>query len=262
MTAKKNPLLTKSEALAIAWKQRADYKGYDKSKGGSYNSWRSIINTQKGRKIGFPESWKNHQVFMADVQGAWEFGKIVCRFNKSLPHGADNSYWAEKGTEHSGRLIQITYNGETKTLMEWAAQYGLNYQGVRQRYFRGKSLSVEEIIFGKKRVFKTQPDIDKSNRLVRMLGAYKLTDKKKGFVCDIDLMWLKNFIASGCYYCGDNFRVGIDRIDNGKGHTKDNVVPCCYDCNVARANNFSLEEMIVIGKAIQEVKKCRLAKKN
>lgn len=61
MTAKKNPLLTKSEMLALSWKKRKDYKGYDKSKGSIYNTWRAVVNTIKGAKIGYPESWKNNQ---------------------------------------------------------------------------------------------------------------------------------------------------------------------------------------------------------
>jgi hypothetical protein len=29
---------------------------------------------------------------------------------------------------------------------------------------------------------------------------------------------------------------GIDRIDNSKGHTIDNIVPCCKYCNFAKSN--------------------------
>lgn len=37
-----------------------------------------------------------------------------------------------------------------------------------------------------------------------------------------------------------------------------NVVPCCVECNKARNDNFSFEEMKVIGKTIREVKQSRL----
>lgn len=33
---------------------------------------------------------------------------------------------------------------------------------------------------------------------------------------------------------GDFLYNGLDRVDSSKGHTKDNVVPCCIDCNVAK----------------------------
>ena len=44
---------------------------------------------------------------------------------------------------------------------------------------------------------------------------------------------------------------------DSKGHTKDNVVPCCYDCNCARNDNFSHEEMVILGKTISEIKSKR-----
>lgn len=43
------------------------------------------------------------------------------------------------------------------------------------------------------------------------------------------------------------------RKDNFKGHTYDNVVPCCYICNCARNNNFSFEEMKLLGKTIKKI---------
>ena len=69
---------------------------------------------------------------------------------------------------------------------------------------------------------------------------------------------INNILTKPCIYCGDTKRIGCDRIHNDGGHTKDNVVPCCYDCNCARNNNFSYEEMKVLGKTIREIKNNRL----
>ena len=95
-----------------------------------------------------------------------------------------------------------------------------------------------------------------------MIASYKHKDSINGVtICDIDIDWfIKNISNKPCIYCGDTNRVGCDRIDNSKGHTKDNVVPCCYDCNCARNNNFSYEEMLIIGKTIKKVKKLRKRK--
>lgn len=55
-------------------------------------------------------------------------------------------------------------------------------------------------------------------------------------------------------------RIGCDRIDNSKGHTKDNVVPCCVECDKARSDYFSFEEMKKLGGTIREIKSRRLSK--
>lgn len=86
-------------------------------------------------------------------------------------------------------------------------------------------------------------------------------DKKKGYDCDLDIDFVRNICNQACFYCGETEKIGLDRINNNKGHTKDNVVPCCYVCNCARSNNFTFEEMIQLGKTIKDIKWQRLHKK-
>ena len=50
-------------------------------------------------------------------------------------------------------------------------------------------------------------------------------------------MWQKP-----CYYCGSIIEtVGVDRVDNNKGYTLDNVVPCCSKCNYMKNSNTEKE---------------------
>lgn len=67
-------------------------------------------------------------------------------------------------------------------------------------------------------------------------------------------------IAIGeCIYCHMKGDIGADRIDNNKGHEKDNIVPCCVVCNRARSNYFTVEEMKeIIGPAVAEVRYRRI----
>ena len=71
----------------------------------------------------------------------------------------------------------------------------------------------------------------------------------------------KTLVAMPCFYCGlDNNSIygsGLDRLDNSKGYVEGNIVSCCKECNSARMDNFSPEEMRVIGRAIREVKLTR-----
>lgn len=96
-------------------------------------------------------------------------------------------------------------------------------------------------------------------RAQRLIHSYRLRDASKGLQCDLDPDWLVKYILRGqCYYCGDTKRLGCDRLDNAKGHTRDNVVPCCHECNVARSNNFTVVEMLRIGAVIRDIKVDRL----
>lgn len=89
------------------------------------------------------------------------------------------------------------------------------------------------------------------------VNFYKYRDKKKGLICDLDEDFMKENLLKHCVYCGFP-STGLDRIDNTKGHLKDNCVPCCKECNTARMDNFSFEEMKIIGQAIKLVKLNRI----
>lgn len=62
-------------------------------------------------------------------------------------------------------------------------------------------------------------------------------------------------LGQKCFYCGGKLSksgVGLDRIDNKKGYTINNVVPCCGLCNSTRSNRFTVEQMKQIGKLIKK----------
>ena len=268
MTAKKYPNLTKEEALSLAWKQRKDYKGYDKSKGSMYNSWRAKIYTVKGRSIGYPDKWKTFEGFKEDVEEGWFKGAILIRKDLSKPYSKENCYWGIKGGELYNRSIKLTYNNETRSLAEWSAILNVNLAGIKIRYHRHKdTYTVEEILFGKKRTrkrtFLNKEDLEyqqRRNKINKMISAYKCKDKKRNFICDLDFDFVDKLTNKPCIYCGDTHNIGLDRIDNSKGHTKDNVVPCCVECNTVRNDLFTVEEMIKLGKTIRQIKDDRRAK--
>lgn len=63
----------------------------------------------------------------------------------------------------------------------------------------------------------------------------RATDKRRGLHNDLTVEWVGSFIAGGCHYCGETaLRMTLDRIDNERGHTRDNVLPACGRCNFAR----------------------------
>ena len=68
-------------------------------------------------------------------------------------------------------------------------------------------------------------------------GDSRRDDKKAGRDNNLTKEWIAIAIKDGCQYCGDtSIRITLDRIDNTRGHTMDNVIPACYRCNVIRGN--------------------------
>lgn len=77
------------------------------------------------------------------------------------------------------------------------------------------------------------------------VGRYKETSKKRGLSFELSLDEFRALTSSNCFYCGalpDKLYShkrsygayaynGIDRVDNDKGYTLDNCVPCCRICN-------------------------------
>lgn len=97
------------------------------------------------------------------------------------------------------------------------------------------------------KVNKSEPSIN------RIIYSSKNSDRSKNREHSISKEFVRNALSKSCVYCGFP-STGLDRIDNKIGHTEDNCVPCCKECNVARMNNFSHEEMFILGKAIKEIK--------
>jgi hypothetical protein len=81
---------------------------------------------------------------------------------------------------------------------------------------------------------------------------------KDGLEWNLDRDTYENLIKQECYSCQfliESGGRGLDRIDNSKGYSIDNVLPCCYVCNCARNDNFTVEEMKnEIGPAIRRIK--------
>jgi len=88
-----------------------------------------------------------------------------------------------------------------------------------------------------------------------IIRQYKANAKKRGIEFKLTEEQFKKITQKDCYYCGakpnnvtdprdcngEYVYNGIDRIDNIKGYTVDNVVPCCKRCNRAK-DAYTLQE--------------------
>jgi hypothetical protein len=267
-------LAKKARSLSESWKNRKDYIADIKDVYPRiYNSWRGIMFTKKGKAAGCVERWSNFRSFYNDVSPSYVKGLVLRRKDISFAWGPDNFMWITPSEAGETRTsVTLEYDGKVLSLKQWSDELNVSFATIKCRYFKHRDeYSTEEILFGRKTKRGSKTPIDAMSQPERirakaskMISSYRRKDAKNGLhLCDIDIEWMiKNILLKPCVYCGDTKRVGCDRIDNSKGHTKDNVVPCCIECNTARNNYFTYDEMRRIGRTIAEIKKERLSEQN
>lgn len=90
------------------------------------------------------------------------------------------------------------------------------------------------------------------------LFQYQKYDRKKGLETSLSQADVLKLMTSACEYCGSLGDNGADRLDNTIGHTTSNCVACCVECNIARGDKFTPDEMrTFIGPAIRAAKESR-----
>lgn len=232
-----------------------------------YNVWRGFRFTKKGKLISNSKDWDLFKNFFNDMNQTYRSGLRLGRMNKDDIFSKENCFWLTEEELYLSKNIStmLTYNGETKTLKEWGVFYGLPYNALKQRYNNKKGYTSHEILFGRKikskRVLMNENELsldDLRLKAAKMVSSYKCSDKKKGYETDVTKEYVfSNIIRKPCIYCGSINNVGCDRLDNKRGHLIDNIVPCCYICNVVRSNLFTFEEMKRIGIVISDIIKLR-----
>ncbi len=82
----------------------------------------------------------------------------------------------------------------------------------------------------------------------KLYYKYSLSARRRGISFKISRSVFRRFTSSPCYYCGVFPEYitksgqgaytynGIDRIDPSRGYKKDNLVTCCYKCNMAKGS--------------------------
>lgn len=104
-----------------------------------------------------------------------------------------------------------------------------------------------------------------------LYSEYRKSARVRGYEFDIDFSLFKKLVLSNtCYYCGSNEKrqrkdeisnfelsyIGIDRLINSIGYTKDNVVSCCTTCNYMKKDM----DVDVFLKLIDNIYKNRISK--
>lgn len=92
------------------------------------------------------------------------------------------------------------------------------------------------------------------NRAHSLVTNYKREDRKynRG-ECNLTAKWIvENIFSKPCAHCGKEgwSVIGCNRLDNSKPHSKDNVEPCCFECNhtlavpyLSKLNSIPLDQI-------------------
>lgn len=105
--------------------------------------------------------------------------------------------------------------------------------------------STKEQIDSSKKWRKANPKMAKA---LNQVQSYKNMDRRNGFgdVIDFDARWMvENIYTKPCIHCGETdwHKLGCNRLDNSKPHTKDNVEPCCWGCNNKLGRIYTSDKM-------------------
>lgn len=114
----------------------------------------------------------------------------------------------------------------------------------------------------------------KGEPYAHIIGELKKTCERKNRECSITLEQFVDLIKiPECHYCEDDLIFNkhtrddngkplsrashLDRKDNNKGYSIDNVVLCCWECNRLKSNRFTYEEFIQFKPILVKIMKDR-----
>lgn len=100
---------------------------------------------------------------------------------------------------------------------------------------------------------RAQIEAGEGNEYMAELGRFnrtKATAKLRGLLWAIEFADWKLLTGLPCIYGGkglaDGIRISLDRLDNDKGYTSENVVPSCWFHNWQRSCNWTHEAFLDI----------------
>lgn len=102
-----------------------------------------------GRGIKICDRWQSSENFFDDMLPAWKKGLSLDRIDPNKSYSPDNCRWANEKTQQNNRRnnVLFEYNGERKTLTDWAEIIGVKRSTLAQRYYVYK-WSIERCLGG------------------------------------------------------------------------------------------------------------------
>jgi hypothetical protein len=120
----------------------AEYQAYKNMKARCYQKTTKFYNDYGGRGITVCKRWlKGFEFFYKDMGDKPSPKHSLDRRNNNLGYTKNNCYWATRLEQQLNRrnTIRITYNGQTKYLVEWEKEMNANRSTLYRNLREGKS---------------------------------------------------------------------------------------------------------------------------
>lgn len=143
----------------------------------------------------------------------------------------ETKLWVENNKERSKQYHKEYHkewykNNKEATLERNKNWYNNNPERAKFIQIKFRELHPDSVSEGLKKYQKT------------LKGGYrslKGSANRRGYEVTLTLEEFSEIVSNPCTYCGENEkRIGVDRIDNKVGYTKDNSAPCCNTCNMMK----------------------------
>ena len=166
----------------------------------------------------------------------------------------------EKRRDQNRRHCAKYYSKNKEKLLAYAKKYReINREIVVASSKRCRLLNLEAYKERHRIYYQKNKDRFQSLRKTpekRYMNA-KYVAKSRGIAWTILESDYKSIISSPrCHYRNHllgEYGVGLDRIDNSRGYSVDNVVPCCGNCNRIKCHLLTYREMVAVGKLLDEM---------
>lgn len=160
--------------------------------------------------------------------------------------------WAEANRERLKEYRKQWYLNNKEKMQNYYKTYQERHSGKRKEYLKKYYSEHKDEIRKKQNEYKRKHYQDNSTeekkrttewrrntklgRARSLLNAYNQSDEIRGRgKGDLTPKWIvENIFTKPCVHCGVTGWdvIGCNRLDNSKPHTKDNVEPCCFKCNL------------------------------
>lgn len=173
---------------------------------------------------------KKREWYHKNIEKCRESAKKSRKKHKAK-RNAENKEWVAKNTEKY-RAYQKKYqqewyqrNKEKKDAQnkEWAKQNPEKRKAISLRFKEGNPEAFQAYFKKYQETF------------LGKFRSLKGSAVKRNYSVDISFEQFVEIVSNPCTYCGEfEKRIGIDRVDNSLGYTKENSTPCCTTCNMMK----------------------------